>query len=142
MKFLGITVDSKLSFRQHVQNVTEQATKILMQCRKAVGPTWGLSPQTCRWMYTAVIRPQLPYAVAVWVGALEKEVNRLLLRKVQRVALLLATGAMRSTATITLNKLNNLPDIVDYLKGEAANSSIRALGSVPMASGLERFHHD
>ena len=125
MKFLGITVDSKLSFRQHVQNVTEKATKILMQCRKAVGPTWGLSPQTCRWMYTAVIRPQLTYAVAVWVGALEKEVNRLLLRKVQRVALLMATGAMRSTATITLNKLNNLPDIVDYLKGEAANSSIR-----------------
>ena len=96
-----------------------------MQCRKAVGPTWGLTPQTCRWIYTAVIRPIMTYGISIWINGLKTQESQNELRKVQRRALLMATGALPSTASITLNKLNNTPDIIDYLKGEAVNNALR-----------------
>ena len=44
---------------------------------------------------------------------------------VQRLALLITTGAMPSTPTITLNRLANIPHIIDYLEGEAAMGALR-----------------
>lgn len=125
VKFLGITLDHKLCFKQHITNITKKATTILMQCRQAVGPTWGMTPQTCRWIYTAVVRPILTYGVTTWVRGLNTQENQQLLGRVQRRALIMATGALPSTANITLNKLNNLPHIVDYLGGEAVNNALR-----------------
>ena len=125
VKFLGITLDSKLSFKPHIENITRKATTILFQCRKAVGPTWGLTPQTCRWIYTAVVRPVITYGVSIWIRALTVQQNQALFRKMQRRAMILATGALPSTPSITLNRLNNIPDIIDYLEGEAANNALR-----------------
>ena len=75
VKFLGITLDSKLSFSEHIRNITKKATMVLMQCKRAVGPTWGMTPKTCRWIYLTVVRPILTYAVAVWVNALNTQTN-------------------------------------------------------------------
>ena len=42
-KFLGIHLDTKLNFNEHIKYITEKATMSLMQCKRAVGPTWGLT---------------------------------------------------------------------------------------------------
>ena len=68
-KFLGVTLDSKLNFNEHIDKITKKATSSLMQCRRAVGPTWGLTPKTCKWMYKTVIRPILSYCVSIWIRA-------------------------------------------------------------------------
>ncbi|KAL5259170.1 hypothetical protein ACHWQZ_G009582 [Mnemiopsis leidyi] len=60
-KFLGITLDNKLNYNEHINNTTKKATASLMQCRKAVGPTWGLTPKTCIWIYKTIIRPIITY---------------------------------------------------------------------------------
>ena len=56
-RFLGVTLDSKLTWNEHIINQCKKAKGILMQCRKAVGPTWGFTPKTMKWIYTAVVRP-------------------------------------------------------------------------------------
>ena len=61
VKFLGITLDSKLNFNSHISNITRKATASLMQCKRAVGPTWGLTPSICKWIYTVAIRPIISY---------------------------------------------------------------------------------
>jgi hypothetical protein len=38
-KFLGVTLDSKLSWKEHIENQCKKAKGILMQCRRAIGPT-------------------------------------------------------------------------------------------------------
>ena len=128
VKYLGVTIDSKLNFNEHISNIARKATACLMQCQKAVGPTWGLTPNTCKWLFTVVIRPMLSYSAVVWVNALNNRHNAAKLQKVQSLALKIATGAMPKTSTITLNKLTGLPDISDYIRGEAAKGAARLQG--------------
>jgi len=126
-KFLGVTLDSKLNFNEHISKITKRATMILMQCKQAVGPNWGMTPKTCKWIYTAVVRPILSYACVVWVNALNTQVNTKQLEKVQRLALKIMSGAMPGTSNINLNHLTETPHIVTYLKGEAAKGATRLM---------------
>ena len=43
-KFLGVTLDSKLTWNEHIKNQCKKAKGILMQCSRAIGPTWGFTP--------------------------------------------------------------------------------------------------
>ena len=65
VKFLGVTLDNKLNYNTHIDNVTQKATAALMQCKRAVGPMWGLSPKTCKCIDTTVVRPILSYSATV-----------------------------------------------------------------------------
>ena len=67
-KFLGLTLDSKLLWNDHIQNVCKKSKGILMQCRKAVGPTWGFKPTTMHWIYEAVVRPMISYGSNIWIN--------------------------------------------------------------------------
>ena len=87
--------------------------------------TWGLTPKTCLWIYKATIRPILSYSSVIWINAIKKAMNTQKLKKVQRLALGLASGAMPGTANISLDKLTDTPSIVNYLKGEAAKGAAR-----------------
>ena len=54
-KFLGIILDSKLSWNEHIENVCKKAKGILMHCRKAVGPSRGFKPATMSWIYELIV---------------------------------------------------------------------------------------
>ena len=133
-KFLGVTLDSKLNFNEHIINTTKKATASLMQCRRAVGPTWGMSPKTCKWMYTAVIRPILSYCCSIWIRATKTDYNARKFKRVQALALRMMSGAMPSTPFIALNHLTNTTDIILFLRGEAAKGAARlqAYGSLTL----------
>ena len=106
-KFLGVDLDSKLNINEHRKHIAKKATTSLMQCRKAVGPTWGLTPKSCKWIYEKAIRPILSYGSLVWINALKKKHNINTLAKVERLAMHMTSGAMPSTPTIALNQLTN-----------------------------------
>ena len=125
VKFLGVTLDSKLKFNEHVEKITSRATATLMQCKKAVGPTWGMTPKTCKWIYLAVVRPILMYCSTIWVKALQTENNRRKLRRVQSLALRIMSGAMPGTPHEMLDHITNTPDIINFLNGEAAKGATR-----------------
>ena len=132
-KFLGITLDSKLNYNDHITNITKKAMASLMQCRKAVGPTWGLSPKTCIWIYKAIVRPIITYCCSIWIRATHTNMNATKLRRVQALALRIMTGAMPSTPFVALNHITNTTDIIPHLQGEAAKSNerLRAYGNPP-----------
>ena len=124
-KFLGIHLDTKLNFNEHIKYITEKATMSLMQCKRAVGPTWGLTPRSCKWIYEKAIRPILSDGSLVWINAIQKKHNQNALAKVERLALRMTSGAMPSTPTIALNQLTNTTFITNYIEGEAAKSLLR-----------------
>ena len=128
-KFLGVHLDSKLNFNVHIKHIAKKATTSLMQCRQAVGPTWGLTPRSCKWIYEKAIRPILSCGRVVWINALKKKHNINTLAKVERLAMRMISGAMPSTPTIALNQLTNTTFIKDYTEGEAAKSLLRLRAS-------------
>jgi hypothetical protein len=91
-----------------------------MQCRRAVGPTWGLNPKTCNWMYNTIVRPILTYCCSVWIRSTSTYINSKKLKRVQALALRILIGAMPSTPFTSLNYLTHTIDIILYLKEEAA----------------------
>ena len=93
VKFLGVTLDNKLNYNTHIDNVTQKVTAALMQYKRAVGPMWGLSPKTCMWIYTTAVRPILSYSATVWVRALDNKNNLKKLERFQALALRIMTGA-------------------------------------------------
>jgi ribonuclease HI len=124
-KYLGITLDNKLTWVPHIKNIARRATMTMAQCRKMVGKNWGLKPKVCLWMYTSLIRPILTYASFVWVSALEKEYKRKMLEKVQRQGCLLILSAMRSTPPAGMEVILGIRPIEVHIKELAIKSYLR-----------------
>ena len=130
-KYLGITIDSKLSWKLHIQNRISKAKKDLMNARRLVDKRWGLTPERALWIYTAIVRPSLDYACQVWFPSkripswLTKELD-----KVQRLALLIVSNCLPSTPTRALERLYNIPPLYLHLKEKALNSVARIYNSV------------
>ena len=66
VKWLGIWLDSKLTFKQHVEKKTTQALKILNQIKRLSNTERGLSFQAIRQLYIACISSVADYGVPVW----------------------------------------------------------------------------
>ena len=99
-----------------------------MQERSGTYSYVGLSPKTCKWIYTTVVRPILSYSATVWVKELDNKNNLKKLEKVRALALRVITGAFSSTPFNSLNHLTKTPHIGCYLKGEAAKGAARLQG--------------
>ena len=125
VKYLGVVLDSQLSWLPHVRTTTRRAINSLAQCRRAVGSTWGLSPKTMHWLYTTAIRPILEYGCVIWCPGLQLLTAQRLLSKVQRAACLAATSAYPGTPTAALETFLNLPPLHEHLRGVATRVAHR-----------------
>ena len=74
--------DRKLSWNEPIEQKCKKAKGILVQCRRAIGPGWGFTPKTMKWIYTAVVRPNLTYAAMTWINGLNKQGNLAKLKSV------------------------------------------------------------
>jgi ribonuclease HI len=104
-KYLGVTLDKKLDWKKHTENAIARAKKALWASRAMVARNWGLSPKVMMWIYKQIVLPRLTYGCIVWWhrGRLKGEINKL--ENVQRIALMMVTGANRSTPTCGLAAL-------------------------------------
>jgi len=50
-KYLGIHLDSKLSWNLHIDFVVSRVIKSFWACRSIVGKNWGLKPSMMYWLY-------------------------------------------------------------------------------------------
>jgi len=81
-----------------------------------------MSPRIVNWIYTAVVKSILLYGVALWWTALQKQCILTPLNKVNRMAALCISGALRTTPNETLNAILNLPSL-DLASMERAKSA-------------------
>lgn len=127
-KYLGIILDTKLTWNEHIANRTKKATCALWACRRAFGCTWGLQPGILHWMYTAIVRPIITYGAIVWWPRSTKASTRTQLDRVQRLACLGITGAMRTAPTRAIEVLTGLPPLHLVIEHEAMRSAYRLTG--------------
>ena len=62
VKYLGLTIEHKLNWSEHISNKTKAAKKLLFRLKGFIGKTWGPSPEMVRYAYTACVRSTLAYA--------------------------------------------------------------------------------
>jgi ribonuclease HI len=125
VKYLGVVLDGKLSFKAHLEVKCEKATIALWQCRKALGRKWGLKPRVMHWLYTMVIRPIILYGAVVWWGRTDTCDAQARLGRVQRLACLCMTGAMSTTSTAALEVITGLVPLDVQVKAEAMKTCHR-----------------
>ncbi|XP_055585899.1 uncharacterized protein LOC129738667 [Uranotaenia lowii] len=102
-----------------------QGYSISVVCLKGVGKKWGLRPKIIHWIFTAIIRPKISYASLVWWTKTVQATARKKLAKLQRIATLAITGAMRSTSNEALNALLNILPLHQFIELEAERSALR-----------------
>ena len=83
-KLLGVTIDNKLKFVQHIRIVLRKASGIFKNLCKFVRPTWGVHSENVAIIYRQVIEPIITYAAEIWGGVVHLDYVRQELRSFQR----------------------------------------------------------
>ncbi len=61
VKYLGVILDDKLTWKAHVRAQVRKRLKALWSCNAHIGRIWGLSPKMALWLYKRVIIPKITY---------------------------------------------------------------------------------
>jgi ribonuclease HI len=100
VKFLGMILDSKLSWRHHIDLVLAKCEKSINILRSVCRVWWGCHPKTMKILYNALVRSHLDYG-SFLMDPLPKY-QQAKLELVQSKCLRLILGAMRSSPINTL----------------------------------------
>lgn len=90
---LGLVIDNKLTFKEHLQKTLASASRKLNLLRKISGQNWGANRTTLSLIYRTYILPTLEYASSAWYHS--KYANTL--NTLHNSALRLILGAKIST---------------------------------------------
>ena len=136
-KLLGITLDHKLSFNEHIKGLTNRAYSRLNLLKLLKGTTWGAKPYTILRAYKGFIRPILEYG-AIISGAF----NETLMKKMQVLqnkCVRLALGAPWETRIVDLHDYTRMETIKERFTS-LAYKSFRSLDHSEMLNDLMVNH--
>jgi hypothetical protein len=124
-KHLGVYIDENLNWNAHISNAVEKGRRTLWATKTMVNKKWGLKPKQCLWVFQQIIIPRIAYGAIVWwhralIGTNEKK-----LISIQRQALLMITGAMRTAPTMALEALLNILPITVLIHKLALKACLR-----------------
>ena len=134
-KYLGIILDKKLNWTAHLDYAIKKATSAIWACSTLFGKTWGLKPQLALWSYITIARPRITYAALAWWPKVNEKTAQAKLTKVQRLACLSVTSALRTTPTAALEALLCLLPLHLHVKKEAELGALRLQRNTTMLEG-------
>lgn len=112
-KFLGVIMDQKLSFNAHCLYACAKGEEFMAQAKRLTKPRRGVPGKCCRQILNGIVIPKMLYAADLWCapitigkeGARTKGSAGFAIKtgRIQRKATILITGAMRTTASDTLD---------------------------------------
>ena len=85
LKYLGIIIDMKLTFKDHINHITNKCSKLIFALLKPAKLIWGLGHGALKTVYTGAILPLLQYGAPIWIKALAKASYKIKLIRVQRL---------------------------------------------------------
>jgi hypothetical protein len=125
VKYLGVVLDSRLTWKEHVEAKARKAHNLLWACRRSFGARWGPGPKVVHWLYVAIVRSTISFASLVWWPGCQVASTKKKLSKVQRLACLGITGVLLTTPTGAMEALIGLPPLDLVIQGEARSTAHR-----------------
>ena len=113
VKYLGVILDKGLNWKEQAAYVAGKGSTWAAQIRRAVRPSWGLTPRSARKLYVGVAIPRILYGIEIWCYPARrvkgKEVRKdpmaatRKLATIQRQGALAITGGLRTSPTDALD---------------------------------------
>ena len=122
-KYLGMTLDSKLSFGSHIDDIRNRCLRRLNILRCISGQKWGADRKTLLSLYTSLIRSILEYNAFLFDNI--NETRKASLEAVQNEAVRIITGAFRTSPVCSLLAEVNLPTLAHRRLLQLTKYSIR-----------------
>ena len=135
--FLGVTLDTRLMWKPHLEAVEAKATRKLAIMKKLAGTTWGANSDILKQVYIGAVRPVVKYASTIWDTA--SKTNKSKLDRVQNMGLRIILGAMRSTPIQQMEKTTDLQPLECRREYKAAiqGEKLKRLTSHPLHQKLQ-----
>lgn len=99
IKYLGVIIDSKLTFREHFNHLASKAKKLLAGLSLTTRPTWGLNSEILHIIYRGAVEPMILYCASSWEKCLKLKWSQQKLLQIQRGFVLCITRAYRTIST-------------------------------------------
>jgi len=65
IKYLGITIDNKMNFREHIISTTKKCTTLIHTLAKSAPLNWGFKQEALNTIYKGAILPLMLYGTPV-----------------------------------------------------------------------------
>jgi len=108
-KYLGITLDRKLTYAAHIKDMVERGKRALNLLRHLKGKAWGASAGTLRRIYTATIQSKIMYGQELYDSAKPTTIKKL--DSIQYSALKTISGMNGNPSYEALCVLTNCPPL-------------------------------
>lgn len=100
VRFLGVTLDNKLSWKPHIRSIRTSCTPALNLLRTLTRTSWGADRKSMLLIYRALVRSKLDYASIVYSSANQTDLQ--LLDSIHHTGLRIVTGAFKSSPVLSL----------------------------------------
>jgi hypothetical protein len=125
-KYLGLTIDSNLTWNQHIKQKIANTKRSLNMMKSCVGRLWGLTPKLLDIGYKTIVKPGITYGSLCWGPTVLQRKDPL--KQFNSISRLLVTsmGAFRSHApTAGLEMIFNIMPMDLCIQSEGAKSFMR-----------------
>jgi hypothetical protein len=112
MKYLGIIIDHKFSFQEHINYAPERCAKLIYNLSKVAKLSWGIKHLVIVTIYMGAILPLLTYGAPVWIDVMKYEYNRQKYIRVQRLINIRLAKAYQTTSSKALCILMGMTPII------------------------------
>ncbi|GFT91010.1 retrovirus-related Pol polyprotein from type-1 retrotransposable element R1 [Trichonephila clavipes] len=111
MKYLGVLLDTKFSWKQHLSYISEKCDKLQRGLNRIARNTFGINFNVHSLIYKQGIEPFILYGSRVWGEALKRKMNSKYLRRIQRRILLRVLCGYRTISYETVYAISGFPPI-------------------------------
>ena len=124
-RYLGLTLDDKLSWTEHFNKITKRAKQYMMQLLGTFCKSWGPKPNLVKWVYGSIVLARLCYAPMTWGYNIKQIYKTNKLRQINRLASLMMCPTRRKTPTEALEVINDLAPLEIYIQQQALKTYTR-----------------
>ena len=143
-KYLGVTFDTKLTWKDHIADITARARGRLNILKRLAGTKWGCATSTLNSTYKTYVKPVMKYCCGALITAPQQKIMKL--EHLHNQAMRMITGTVKPTPITSLllctsnmdfkseiiesalkihEKLNSLQDIQHFLSNSHHNRKLK-----------------
>lgn len=141
MKVLGVWLDSKLSWKDHIKKATDKGLKAFNALARVTSAIWGPEMRKSRLLYTAIARPIMTHGAPIWATGAEGQGLTVSatqgMRDIQNKCLRKITGAYKRTAIAAIEREAAVPPIDLYARSLAVQRAAKT-GEAAVTSDISK----